>query len=46
MTLKKLRRAWLHDPEKNDHVPLAGGGMTLQIGWLHHLEKITRWVAA
>jgi hypothetical protein len=25
--------------KKNDQVPLAGGGMTLQIGWLHHLEK-------
>jgi hypothetical protein len=34
MTLQKTRTT--------RHVPLAGGGMTLQIGWRHDLAKITQ----
>lgn len=38
----KLPQAWPHDPANLGHAPLAGGPMTLQIGWPHDPAKVTR----
>lgn len=44
MTLRKPCQTRLHDPAKIRSVPLAGGGMTLQIGWRHDPAKTaSKW---